>query len=279
MLTDSSNVALWGKLGMSAKTVAMGTAGVALWGSLAFFFFVGDDGSETKAAAGGAERLFLRMELPETALLDGCTENFGGADCTGQAWVIISENRDDGSASGMPAALEDKLPEPLWNEVVARHSISEAQCRDTLTEELPKWLSSGARDVPGLHATLLPDRFTACQGIASDIDPMRDVQAFWIMSDHRVVAEVRCTMPGGDMDSECQLSAFPEHGGYVVSYSRLPASNIQQIVAQSSGMLAIVADNLPEEVAAHVNLAFLDGRIALDDATAHAVTSLRGMVR
>lgn len=279
MLTEPSKGALWGNLSVSAKTMAMGTAGVALWGSLAFYLAVGGEPPLPDAPTEAAERLFLRMELPETALLNGCVENFGGTSCGDNAWVIISEDRARAMDASMPRKLADNLPAPLWAELVARHSMSDEKCRTTIEDELPDWLTSGARARTGLHATLVPDRFTTCQGISSNIDPVRDVQAFWIMNDEKVVAEVRCTMPVGGRESECQFSAYPDHGNYVVTYSRLPATNVSDIVDQSAHMLNILATNLPESMAGRVDLAFLEGDIALDEASAHAVASLHEMVR
>ncbi|WP_407492394.1 hypothetical protein [Pseudooceanicola sp. MF1-13] len=280
MLTDStgSNTGVWGGLSASVKTMAMGTAGVALWGSLAFYFVSGPGDTTDIDTVQASERLFLRMELPETALLDGCAEN-SGATCGDKAWVIISENRERARQTVLPVALVGKVPPPLWTEVVARHSMNEPKCRDLLEEELPKWLSSGSRAKDGLHATLVPDRFTTCKGQAADIDPNLAVQAYWIMDGPQVVAEMRCTMPGGSRASECQLTAYPEHGDFVVSYSRLPAKNAGQIVDQSARMLGVLEANLPESAQGSVDLAFLDGQIAFDDASAHAVASLQNMAR
>lgn len=281
MLTESSGGALWGSLSASAKTVAMGTAGVALWGSLAFYMVVGSSDSHTEEdiAAQSQERLFLRMELPESTLLNGCAENFGGDACSDKAWIIISENKARSQATVMPAGLKGVMPAPLWTEVVARHSMNDQTCKTTLQDELPKWLSSGARAKKGLHATLVPDRFTACKGNVADNDLTQDAQAFWIMSDEKVVAELRCTLPQGERDSDCQLSAYPENGDYVVSYSRLPSANASAIVDQSAHMIGVLAANMPEGAKDRVDLSFLDGKIVFDDASAHAVASLHNMVR
>jgi len=257
----------------------MGTAGVALWGSLAFYFVSGPGETGEDMELTASERLFLRMELPETSLLNGCSENFGGTTCGDKAWVIISENKERARATVLPVGLRNSMPAPLWTEVVARHSMNEPKCRDLLEDELPKWLSSGSRVKDGLHATLVPDRFTTCKGMASDIDPDRAIQAYWIMDGPQIVAEMRCTMPGGTRNSECQLTAYPENGDYVVSYSRLPAANAGQIVDQAANMLGVLAANLPESAQGSVDLAFLDGQIAFDDASAHAVASLQDMVR
>lgn len=280
MLTESSSkTSLWGGLSAGAKTAAMGTAGVALWGSLAFYFLVGGEEAQVADTLEPSERLFLRMELPETVLLDGCVENFGGSACADKGWIIISENKERARSTMMPRGLTEAMPAPLWTEVVARHSMSDADCKATLEKELPEWLGSGSRARPGLHATLVPDRFTACQARASGIDPVIDAQAFWIMKDHKIVAELRCSLPVEDRSADCQLSAFPDHGDYVVSYSRLPAANVSSIVDQTGHMMGVLSSNMPEGMQDRVDLSFLDGKIAFDEASAHALSSLGNMVR
>lgn len=277
--TSTSAAATAGTWGATAKTVAMGVAGTALWGSLAFYFAVGFNGGEISETETAAERLFFRMELPETDLVSGCSLNNGAGACDGQAWIILSEHRPRAETPDMPRELSESLPVPLWEEVAARNAMADGACNTAISTDLPNWLASVPKSDEGVTVALLPENLANCQSVTSGIDPQRAHRHFWMLSGTRVVAELRCSLPGTYMEPSCELAAYPEQGAFEVSYSRLPASNIQEIIQQSPEMLAVLDRNLPEDFGRSVDLAFIEGPFASDAATAEALAELHQLVQ
>jgi hypothetical protein len=277
--TSTSVAASAGTWGATAKTVAMGVAGTALWGSLAFYFAVGFNGAENVTTETEVERLFFRMELPETELVNGCSLNFGAGDCDGQAWIILSEFRPRAETPDMPRALRGVVPPPLWAEVAARSAMSDNACNTAMAVDLPNWLAGVPRSEQGMTVALLPDHLASCQAIAPGIDPKREHRNFWFLEGDKVVAEMRCSMPGTYMEPSCELAAYPEQGRYEVSYSRLPALNVEDIMEQTPHMLKVLNRALPAENAGIVDLAFIKGPFARDAETSEAMAELRSVVQ
>lgn len=278
-LSGTGLVALWGKLGGSGTTLAMGAAGTALWGSLAYFSMVGFSGSSGGTGAPlASDDLYYRMELPERVLLEGCKNNYGGSQCTDQAWAILAANADK-ARTPMPEPLADALPVPLWNDLSVRHAATEPTCADALNKGLPEWVGAMAASSKGPHVAVLPARYTACQGIAAGIDPMREHRLFWYMDGDKVLAQVQCTVPGSYSDPYCQLTAYPENGAQVASFARLPAGNVEDIIARAPEMLAALQFNLPKEIAALTDLDLLDGPFMVDRTAAAAARDLRESVK
>ena len=274
MLSTSASTAVTaGKWGATAKTVAMGAAGTVLWGSLAFYFVVGASEVDSFATT-EAERLFFRMELPEKELLAGCAENFGAGTCDGQAWIILSQHRPRPETPDMPRDLRESVPLPLWEEVAARNAMAEGACGRALSVDMPRWIA-GQPKSDGMTVAVLPEALSSCQTATAGVDPKREHQNFWFFEGEKVVAELRCSLPGTYMEPSCELAAFPQNGVYEVSYSRLPATNIDQIVDQVPEMLGVLKDNLPSETASVVDVAFIKGPFASDSVTRAALTDLR----
>ncbi|WP_375175325.1 hypothetical protein [Pseudooceanicola sp.] len=277
--TGTSVAATAGTWGTTVKTVAMGAAGTALWGSLAFYFAVGFNSTETVASEEEVKRLFFRMELPEVELVEGCSLNYGEGSCDGQAWIILSEYRTRAETPDMPGALRTSLPEPLWAQVAARNTMADESCRTTLSVDLPNWLAAVPRGDNGTTVTLLPEHLATCQAESASFDPKREYRSFWFLDGNQVVAEMRCSLPGTYMEPSCELAAYPENGSYEVSYSRLPARNVEKIMEQSPHMLSVLDTNLPAENAGIVDLAFLKAPFNLDAETSEAMAELRSVVQ
>jgi hypothetical protein len=266
-----------GKWGTTVKTVAMGAAGTALWGSLAFYFVAGMNGAEAVVEATTAERLFFRMELAETELVEGCALNNGEGICDGQAWIILSEHKPRVETPDIPGALSQTVPLPLWEEVAARNSMSDSACNKTVTEGLPAWLASMPKAETGLTVALLPAAMSSCQATAPGIDPQREHRNYWFLSGDKVVAELRCSLPGTYMEPSCELAAFPQHGRYEASYSRIPAANVETMIYQTPHMLAVLKEALPSEAALTVDLGFMTGPFSVDGVTAASLAELKGV--
>ena len=275
--TATTAAATAGTWGATAKTVAMGAAGTALWGSLAFYFVVGFGNVETASQDTSSERLFFRMELAETDLVHGCTLNHGEGACDGKAWIILSQHRPRAETPEMPQALREVMPQPLWDEVVARNAMSDGTCNAAVTVDLPNWLASVPRASTGMTVALLPEHLTSCQAVAPGLDPHREHRNFWFISGDQIVAEMRCSLPGTYMEPSCELAAYPEHGAYEVSYARLPASNVERIVEQAPQMLAVLKAALPAEAASVVDLGFMSGPVAQEAEAATAMTGLKDL--
>lgn len=275
--TSTSVAAAASTWGATAKTVALGAAGTALWGSLAFYFAVGLDGAESvinNDTDKTVERLFFRTELPEVDLVRGCQLNHGAGDCDGKAWIILSQYKPKAEAPPMPTSLQAAVPQPLWDNVTERVAMSDAACAKAITQGLPQWLATVPRSPAGASVALVPDHLASCQAIAPGIDPKREHRSFWFISGDKVVAELRCSLPDTYMDPSCELGAYPEHGEYEVSYSRLPAANVQAIADQAPNMLEVLEDALPSEIATQIDLDFIKGPITRDDAVDGSMAAL-----
>lgn len=266
-----------GKWGATVKTLAMGTAGTALWGSLAFYFVAGMNAAETVVEATTAERLFFRMELAETELVDGCALNNGEGICDGKAWIILSEHAPRLETPKMPDAMAQSVPVPLWEEVTARNTLSDSSCNKTITKDLPAWLASMPKAETGLTVALVPASLATCQTAAPGIDPQREHRNFWFLSGEKVVAELRCSLPGTYMEPSCELAAFPQHGQFEATYSRIPATNVETMIQQAPHMLAVLKEGLPSEASGRVDLDFMTGPYTVDGVTAASMAELKGV--
>lgn len=274
MQTRASTVAATaGQWGGTAKTVAMGAAGTALWGSLAFYFVVGANGSDAVAESDvAAQNLFFRMEIAESELVDGCSLNSGTA-CDGTAWIILARHPKQLDAPQIPTALKEAVPEPLWRSVTERTDLTNKTCGAVIAKDVPAWLAALPKG-EGTTVARIPETLAACQAMA---DPTRAHETFWFMSGPAVVAEMRCSVPGTQMDPSCELATFPEHGTYQVSFSRLPAVNAQAIATQSPDMMAILEANLPDGMAGNVALDLMTSPVSYDVDTTTAMDRLNGI--
>jgi hypothetical protein len=99
------------------------------------------------------------------------------------------------------------------------------------------------------------------------------------MDGDKVLAQVQCTVPGSYSDPYCQLTAYPENGAQVASFARLPAGNVEDIIARAPEMLAALQFNLPKEIAALTDLDLLDGPFMVDRTAAAAARDLRESVK
>ena len=274
-------LAFWGKLGGSASTLVVAGAGTALWGSLTYLAMVGfgDGGSSSGVVATAPEDTFYRMDLPERVLLEGCAQNYGASKCDDQAWVILAADKGKAPAEAMPETLSASLPPELWKTLSAHHALSEESCARNLREDLPAWIAAQAAATTGPHVAVLPAQFSVCQGVAAQTDPAREYRSFWFLDDRRVVASVQCSLPGSYSDPYCQLVAYPQHGAYVASFARLPAGNVERIIADAPEMMAALAFNVPQDMRDRVELDFLDAGFVPDSAAAAAAQELRVSVQ
>ncbi|WP_136634790.1 hypothetical protein [Pseudooceanicola onchidii] len=275
--TSTSAAAAATTWGATAKTVAMGAAGTVLWGSLAFYFAVGMNNADeitNEDQVETAERLFFRTELPEADLVQGCQLNNGAGACDGTAWIILSQHQPRQDAPPMPEALKVSMPTPLWDNVTERNDMTDRTCNRAITVELPRWLATVPRASEGVTLALLPEHLGACQASAPGIDPRREHRNFWFISGQKVVGELRCSLPGTYMEPACELAAYPEHGTFEVSYSRLPAANVEAIATQAPQMLEALKAALPADLAARVDLDTIPAPVAFDADTAAAMGDL-----
>lgn len=275
--TATSAAVAAGKWSTTAKTVAMGAAGTALWGSLAFYFVVGVNGADPIVSENTAKNLFFRMELAETDLVEGCKLNSDAGLCDGTAWIILTGHRPRAETPDMPSALADTIPAPLWEQVAARNELSDGACGAAIAHDLPAWLASVQKPTAGVVVARLPDSLASCQASTAGVGPQHDHRNFWFFEGDKVVAELRCTMPGTYMDPSCELAAYPEHGTYEVSFSRLPAINVEEIVYQAPQMLAILDANLPSEAKGIVDLDVIKAPFVQAPETGQAMVELGGV--
>lgn len=276
--TTTSTAVAAGKWSATAKTVALGAAGTALWGSLAFYFVAGYSGTGADVAAMAtdepATRIQFRTELAETELLRGCELNNGAGACDGMAWARLTHYISRPETTEMPSVLKASLPQPLWDDLATRNEVANGACTTALTTELPTWLASVPR-VPGaMSLTLVPGQFASCDAMAASFDPSRDRRSFWFIDGDRVVAEMRCSVPGSFLEPACELAAYPEEGRYEVSFAQLPAGNIERIIEQAPHMMEILNVSLPEEMAGIVNLDVVHGPFAVDAQTSAVLADL-----
>lgn len=268
---STSTAAAGGKWGSTAKAVAMGTAGTVLWGSLAYYFVVGAGVSDMVADGAPAEKVYFRTELAEKDLLRGCSLNNGAGECDGDAWIILSQHVPRTETPKRPEALKAALPQPLWEDMAARNAMTDAACNAMVSKELPGWLATVPRAQGAMTVALVPQNVISCQPSTNGPDAAREHRTFWFIDGDKVVARMRCSVPGTYMDPACEFAAYPEHGTYTVSYSRLPAGNVERMVQQAPNMLGALEASLPDELTGVVDLAVVRGPFAVDAATSNAL--------
>lgn len=274
--TSTSTAAAAGKWGATAKTVAMGAAGTVLWGSLAYYLVVGASVSDFVSDGAPAKKVYFRTELAETELLRGCTLNNGAGDCDDQAWIILAQHTPRSETPDIPEALKAALPEPLWEDMAARNAMVDPTCNATVAENVTGWLSGLPHNGGAMTVALVPQEVISCRPNDNGPDAAREHRHFWFFDGEKVAAQLRCSAPGTYMDPACELAAYPEDGKYTVSYSRLPAGNVERIVQQAPSMLGTLDASLPDELIGVVDLDVLRGPFAVNAETSNALADFGG---